>query len=99
MTSYGMTPEVYRERWKLPPDYPMVAPAYAERRSALAKSIGLGRKPGGVVAAEPELAPEPTPEEQVTPIPRRTAASWPKLPRPTRSRLGRTEGSFCFLPG
>ena len=53
MTSYGMTPEAYRDRWKLPPDYPMVAPAYAERRSALAKSIGLGRKPA---AAGPEAS-------------------------------------------
>ncbi len=68
MTSYGMTPHAYRERWGLPPDYPMVAPAYAERRSALAKSIGLGRKPTGAAAAvEAEAAPE---EEQVTPIPK-----------------------------
>ncbi len=49
MTSYGMTPDAYRERWKLPPDYPMVAPSYAEKRSALAKSIGLGRKSGATV--------------------------------------------------
>ena len=41
-TSYDMTPEQYRERWGLPLDYPMVAPNYAERRSALAKQIGLG---------------------------------------------------------
>ena len=47
MTSYGMTPEAYRERWGLPSNYPMVAPSYAERRSALAKPIGLGRKPAG----------------------------------------------------
>ena len=45
MTSYNLTPDAYRERWGLPPSYPMVAPSYAERRSALAKSIGLGRKP------------------------------------------------------
>jgi len=44
--SYGMTPEEYRARWSLPRDYPMVAPKYAARRSALAKEIGLGRKPG-----------------------------------------------------
>jgi predicted transcriptional regulator len=44
--SYGMTPEEYRARWSLPLDYPMVAPKYAARRSALAKEIGLGRKPG-----------------------------------------------------
>jgi predicted transcriptional regulator len=43
--SYGMTPEEYRARWSLPRDYPMVAPNYASRRSALAKEIGLGRKP------------------------------------------------------
>ncbi|WP_319638558.1 MucR family transcriptional regulator, partial [Dorea longicatena] len=35
----------YRARWDLPQDYPMVAPSYAEKRSALAKQIGLGRKP------------------------------------------------------
>ena len=46
MTSYGMTPDDYRERWGLPADYPMVAPAYAEKRRELAKKIGLGRKPG-----------------------------------------------------
>ena len=45
-TSYGMTPEEYRIKWGLPADYPMVAPNYAEQRSAFAKKIGLGRKPG-----------------------------------------------------
>jgi predicted transcriptional regulator len=43
-TSYDMTPEQYRAKWGLPHDYPMVAPDYAEHRSRLAKSIGLGRK-------------------------------------------------------
>lgn len=46
-TAYNMTPEQYRERWGLPPEYPMVAPNYAERRSALAKEIGLGTKGRG----------------------------------------------------
>lgn len=46
MTDHGLTPAEYRARWGLPADYPMVAPEYAERRRALAKSIGLGRKPG-----------------------------------------------------
>lgn len=41
-TAYNMTPEEYRDRWGLQPDYPMVAPNYAERRSHLAKEIGLG---------------------------------------------------------
>jgi predicted transcriptional regulator len=43
-TTYGLTPEQYRERWGLPHDYPMVAPNYAQHRSLLAKKIGLGRK-------------------------------------------------------
>ena len=43
-TSYSMTPEQYRQRWGLPPDYPMVAPSYAAKRSALAKKIGLGKR-------------------------------------------------------
>jgi predicted transcriptional regulator len=43
-TAYNMTPEQYRERWGLPPDYPMVAPNYAEQRSKLAKDIGLGTR-------------------------------------------------------
>ena len=53
MTSYNLTPDDYRERWGLPPSYPMVAPSYAERRSVLAKSIGLGRKPATDLANEP----------------------------------------------
>jgi len=52
-TSYNMTPDEYRVRWGLPPDYPMVAPNYAAQRSSLAKSIGLGRKPAPVVEATP----------------------------------------------
>lgn len=42
-STYDMSPEEYRRRWGLPPDYPMVAPAYAARRSEFAKRIGLGR--------------------------------------------------------
>ena len=43
-TQYGLTPDQYRAKWELSPTYPMVAPAYAATRSALAKSMGLGRK-------------------------------------------------------
>jgi len=53
-SKYGLTPEQYRAKWGLPADYPMVAPAYAEARSALAKSMGLGRRPA------PKPAPAPT---------------------------------------
>jgi predicted transcriptional regulator len=52
-THYSLTPQQYRERWGLPRDYPMVAPNYAEKRSALAKSIGLGR-PRETTTAETE---------------------------------------------
>lgn len=45
--AYGLTPEAYRARWSLPPDYPMVAPGYAKRRSSLARAQGLGTKRGG----------------------------------------------------
>ncbi len=44
-SAYGLSPEQYRAKWNLPRDYPMVAPAYASRRSELARKIGLGRKP------------------------------------------------------
>jgi predicted transcriptional regulator len=40
---YDLSPEEYRRKWSLPPDYPMMAPAYAARRSDFAKQIGLGR--------------------------------------------------------
>jgi predicted transcriptional regulator len=46
-TQYNFTPEQYRSRWNLPVDYPMVAPNYAQARSQLAKSMGLGRKAAG----------------------------------------------------
>src|SRR2546423_13550599 len=42
-TQYNMTPEQYRDKWSLPPDYPMVAPNYAVARSQLAKEMGLAK--------------------------------------------------------
>lgn len=46
LSTNGMTPDDYRQRYGLRPDYPMVAPSYSESRSAMAKTIGLGRKAG-----------------------------------------------------
>jgi predicted transcriptional regulator len=58
-TAYNLSPDEYRAKWNLPKDYPMVAPAYAASRSALAKSLGLGR--GGVQRKpEPAKAAKPT---------------------------------------
>ena len=51
---HGLEVGAYRARWKLPSDHPTTAPAYSERRSAMAKQLGLGRKPGSV---EPPPAP------------------------------------------
>src|SRR5918993_2434777 len=56
LTGRGLTPEQYRQKWGLRPDYPMVAPEYSKRRSELALALGLGRK----AAKEPvEAPPEP----------------------------------------
>jgi predicted transcriptional regulator len=51
MTHYKMTPADYRAKWKLPSDYPMVSPNYAELRRGLAKKIGLGRKRAATIPA------------------------------------------------
>lgn len=56
-TKFNMTPDEYRARWNLPSDYPMVAPGYSAKRSALALSLGLGRK--AAVSAEPEAVAAP----------------------------------------
>ena len=47
--THGLTPAEYRAKWGLPSDYPMVAPAYAARRSELAKTLGLGRARQGAL--------------------------------------------------
>jgi len=47
LTTHGLTPAEYRERFGLPGDYPMVAPSYAAKRSELAKSMGLGKGGAG----------------------------------------------------
>ncbi|QKC82245.1 MucR family transcriptional regulator [Mesorhizobium sp. NZP2077] len=51
---FGLSPDQYRQKWNLPSDYPMVAPNYAATRSALAKSIGLGRKAPAPISAAAE---------------------------------------------
>ena len=52
LSQIGLSPDEYRSKWNLPRDYPMVAPNYSASRSALAKSIGLGRKPGAPAPAK-----------------------------------------------
>jgi len=55
-STYDMTPDQYRAKWNLPSDYPMVAPNYAEQRSAFAKKIGLGHSGGGAARRTAQVA-------------------------------------------
>jgi predicted transcriptional regulator len=58
--AHGLEPAAYRVRWKLPADHPIIAPAYSERRSTLAKQIGLGRPREAVVSTSaPEVIAPP----------------------------------------
>ena len=63
-TVYNLSPEQYREKWGLPRDYPMVAPAYSAIRSRLAKDIGLGQQRGAEEAAEPAEVAEAEPAKR-----------------------------------
>ncbi|SDO21081.1 Predicted transcriptional regulator [Aureimonas jatrophae] len=80
MTDFGLTPEAYRQKWGLPADYPMVATAYAAKRSELARKMGLGRKPAAAAemveaadADEPEVA-EAAPASQEKAAPKRRSS-------------------------
>jgi predicted transcriptional regulator len=53
-TAHGMTPQQYREKWRLPRDYPIVAPSYSAARSKMAKDLGLGQKARASTAAKPK---------------------------------------------
>jgi predicted transcriptional regulator len=63
-THYDMSPEEYREKWRLPHDYPMVAPSYAAARSDLAKNMGLGRRGTAVAGTQPEIPAKAEPAEK-----------------------------------
>jgi predicted transcriptional regulator len=65
MTHYKLTPDAYRAKWKLPADYPMVAPNYAELRRSLAHKIGLGRKAAPALVAALSAAPARKPRATV----------------------------------
>lgn len=78
LSSHGLTPQEYKERYSLPRDYPMVAPAYSENRRAIAERLGLGRKVTGAKLADaapaPASEPAPAPAKAVaTPKPARKA--------------------------
>jgi predicted transcriptional regulator len=56
VTDHELTPEQYRQKWGLPPSYPIVAPNYAKVRSTLEKKIGLGRKKAPMKGAQKKTA-------------------------------------------
>lgn len=69
LSGRGLTPAEYRTKWGLPNDYPMVALGYSERRSALAKSYGLGQKRKDAAAAERAEAAEAPQAQEPEPAP------------------------------
>ena len=76
LSTHGLSPKEYRERYKLKPDYPIVAPNYSEARRAMAKKIGLGQK-GRAARPAAELSPGSTPT-----APAVKAARKPRTPKP-----------------
>lgn len=103
LTSHGLTPQEYRERYGLKPDYPMVAPNYSAHRREVARKLGLGRK--GRAAAKPadqapvvtgaadmpgagSAAPEPA-----TKAPPKTASPKPAAAKPTRQARAKSEAT------
>ena len=103
-TRHGLNGDDYRRRWGLRSDHPLTAPAYSERRSSMAKELGLGRKPKAHVAeaATPVVAAavDAGAETQTAPSPRRRSRSRSKLasivseavaaPPPARTRRPRS---------
>ena len=78
-TVYKLTPEKYREKWGLPSDYPMVAPAYSAVRSQLAKAIGLGS--AGRVEAEPARGEAPAEAASAEPAPSGSTRNGGSMPK------------------
>jgi len=98
-TRYNLTPEQYRAKWNLPRDYPMVAPNYAEARSALAKSMGLGQQRRTAAAPVEEPVAKAAPKKRAAapkakaaaeaPAPVAKAAAKPKAaPRARTAKAG-----------
>jgi len=78
LSTHGMTPDQYRQRYGLKHDYPMVAETYAAHRRELAKRIGLGRKPAAAPAPSPEPAAATSSEPTAAPSPAAASAAKPK---------------------
>ncbi len=90
---HGLTPDEYRHRWGLKDNHALIAPAYSERRSSLAKELGLGRKAAMPLAIEPQTRPSPEAKSKTRRPTRRPdvandppSKSTPPKGRGTRSR-------------
>lgn len=97
-SEHGLSPQDYRDKWGLGKDYPMVAPAYADARSNLAKTMGLGRKAGPapeLAEVEPEIAdePDPVPEPAAAAEPVAAAAEEPAPEAAKKPRRGRAKAA------
>jgi predicted transcriptional regulator len=105
-TRHALNSDEYLKRWGLRSDHPLTAPAYSERRSTLAKALGLGRKPKAAVLPAVTPRPAPTPvdvvkDSQVTPARGRRSRSAAKSvdgrnevvaePKPARKRASRSQ--------
>jgi predicted transcriptional regulator len=93
---HGLSPDEYRQRWGLKRDHAVTAPAYSERRSSVAKALGLGRKPANqVVKAEETLAPvEAVQKSAATSKPARKArGSTKRADKPATTRRSRQAAS------
>lgn len=84
-TDHGLSPAEYKARWNLNADYPLVAPDYAAKRAELALKIGLGRKPGTVVA-KPEKVEETV---ETPPVVAEVPAAKPARKAPVRKKAAK----------
>jgi predicted transcriptional regulator len=106
---HGLSRLEYLQRWKLPSDHPLTAPAYSQQRSALAKALGLGRKQGVPVTATPIIGALPGDtdrESQAAPTRKRRSRSRSKPANvvneaavaPPPSRRGRPRSRVASPP-
>lgn len=96
LAAHGLTPAEYRARYKLPTDYPMVAPGYSEQRREVAKRLGLGRKPAAAISGNTTDASSEsaTPVEAVAAAPSaRTRAKASDKAAPAPEAKGRKSAS------
>jgi predicted transcriptional regulator len=85
LSTHGLTPEQYRQRYNLKADYPMVARNYSEHRRAMAHKIGLGARGRNARSASADAAQQPAPEAKPARAPRKAAGAESAAPKPKRA--------------